>query len=1221
VELARRLGLLKINSLMMTKGRWAVAAVLLATVKADLAQRQPAAFNARITDGLQVMYTFQQDECESGAVFQEEDDAGPIGPLSKSSNDILPTGAFNKCPRFEDTANNRRYRTVSNGVSFSGERGFSLTQDESITSSSGAVGNLNLNDEMTVEMWIKPGFSSSSSTGTKEFVLFELGQSGNLASINDVWDCALGKLDFRLTYNDNTANQRFVAYVRTESECKTVEFSSTPLVEGKVYHIVLKLFQEGTLLNYVFFVNNVEDEELDRDDLSATSWSSDGVIRVGSAPSVISSDIAAEGLFHSFDGDILFLALYNRALSDEEVATNFNAWLPNSSPAVPFSDTSGNDLLVLNALEGNTQVVDYSSIAIIDFDDFAELGSDIADFPPAVDASTLEFVLTSEVDPSKVPGSFSFGETPLSPGDTITELSFTPSDENAYGGPATFTIGAKDAFASSVVNSPMSMVVEASNDAPTLNAISFDEDNAVPQSQRVLVRLEARDLDCSASLDQDTILDGDSDTDATSSCSRFGVTFFGINTEPTFGKFFIADTQNENEEADCAGISDPVFVDSYPFTFDAVAPGLLANTYFANICWESCFGTAANGASNPCPEGSEDEILDGIIGVQELDYSVLDNGDASTDSTITIVVESVLKVTPQHYTMIEDQEDMVAITLSGIDFACEDENGNPKATSPVGVDCDNRPKSFQITGIPEASMGTVFRSDKTTLVKEADVIEEAEQLFFKVAPDFFNRDSHPLCYNDFASSVAGFNTCLEPKTFVPVCTAPEGMPDGCTSGTFSSRRYVTYTTTTLTGETMGGCGADATEGCPATLSYFMKIGSEQSQVSDGAKVWVTNLNDAAQLSISLDAPIAGVTADDPEIPLQDEAGQFVTIVDPAEDNMRILELLITVTKGQIQYLNTVQDGGVQGIDVVNSCEIFTGDNCFTVRVQGTSDPLNDFLDNIKFVLLSNLSPGEESAISFALDDIANKGIVEDTTNTPEGFPAKPDVFQVSAAIDFTGGNSTTATRGVSIETIATYAGISTAALMILGSCYCCCHCIFRRALKGERAASWFVRNILFTKIDANDEHHLDREQGVQGALHGFDQAIQDEYKLMGRVKCCARLVSKLCPCCVKLENVDKDVPSKEAMTKAALTIIKDRVAAQHLPAGRRKDSIRLEISEDEVFDWERHEHTDDKTGKVRAYYYNPKTDVSTWDKPRVVVRRTGNSAAAMRYNSSTPPNV
>jgi hypothetical protein len=182
-----------------------------------------------------------------------------------------------------------------------------------------------------------------------------------------------------------------------------------------------------------------------------------------------------------------------------------------------------------------------------------------------------------------------------------------------------------------------------------------------------------------------------------------------------------------------------------------------------------------------------------------------------------------------------------------------------------------------------------------------------------------------------------------------------------------------------------------------------------------------------------------------------------------------------------------------------------------------------------------------------------------------------------------------------------WSSIAVGGLLMVGALFCMAKCMIHRALEGERLALWFVRNILLTHVDPHDKGAMRNEPGSMHGVEALDSAIRAHHRDMSRVQCCSRLLKFICPCCVKYSIDSKDVPSEEQMTKDTLRVIENRIASHHLPDPVR-GSVKLEVASDEIFDWERHEHKDEVTGQVRVYYYNPKTDVSSWEKPKVKVR-------------------
>jgi hypothetical protein len=245
----------------------------------------------------------------------------------------------------------------------------------------------------------------------------------------------------------------------------------------------------------------------------------------------------------------------------------------------------------------------------------------------------------------------------------------------------------------------------------------------------------------------------------------------------------------------------------------------------------------------------------------------------------------------------------------------------------------------------------------------------------------------------------------------------------------------------------------------------------------------------------------------------------------------------------------------------------------------------------------NINSALKAVVMFTVVQIKTVTMVV-TVKDPRG----PSAPIPTAEVDFSVEQDGAATDGGLEKTaIIIWSSIAVGGLLLIGALFCLAKCVIGRALEGERLALWFVRNILLTHVDPHDKAAMHNEPGSMHGVAALDSAIRSHHRDMSRVQCCSRLLKVLCPCCVKYSIGREDVPSEESMTKDTLRVIENRIASHHLPDPVR-GSIKLEVASDEIFDWERHEHKDEATGQVRVYYYNPKTDVSSWEKPKVKVR-------------------
>ncbi|KAH9262409.1 hypothetical protein BASA82_000531 [Batrachochytrium salamandrivorans] len=217
-----------------------------------------------------------------------------------------------------------------------------------------------------------------------------------------------------------------------------------------------------------------------------------------------------------------------------------------------------------------------------------------------------------------------------------------------------------------------------------------------------------------------------------------------------------------------------------------------------------------------------------------------------------------------------------------------------------------------------------------------------------------------------------------------------------------------------------------------------------------------------------------------------------------------------------------------------------------------------------------------------------------------------------------------ANQGVDTSlTAALWAGIAAAIFFVLMSCCACLGCIFRGARRGGRAATWVVRNVLCSEIRSDEAKKLELSNAAAGGRRSLEQAIHAEHARMARVMCCALFISRVFPC-IKLKT-EEALPDEEDMMKEALDGEAKRIALRHLPRQNYTataidldgdgvvDVVVLDDPNDEmdsIFNWERHVDASN-----RVFYYNVKTNVSSWTPPTVKVDQ-GHVTTAHRQSLS-----
>jgi len=264
-----------------------------------------------------------------------------------------------------------------------------------------------------------------------------------------------------------------------------------------------------------------------------------------------------------------------------------------------------------------------------------------------------------------------------------------------------------------------------------------------------------------------------------------------------------------------------------------------------------------------------------------------------------------------------------------------------------------------------------------------------------------------------------------------------------------------------------------------------------------------------------------------------------------------------------------------------------------MQLIGTSTQVNLALKDIQFRLTNIKLQG---SIVFTLFDISDDSDIRPGVGYRQN---DANNFQDTLTIFIEFDVPEPELKDATMTRIAVYAGISALGIAVLVCLYGCKHAIFRRALMGERAAMWFVNNVMFTHIeDAEINRKVDPELGHL-MINALDE-FHDERVRMDRIQCCARMLHML-PCCKF--KLDSTIPTdlEETMQKQAASMISYTVARKHIPSDRL--SVKLEVLEDDIFNWERHVHTDDD-GNERPYYFNIKTNESSWEAPTVKVKKS-----------------
>lgn len=254
-------------------------------------------------------------------------------------------------------------------------------------------------------------------------------------------------------------------------------------------------------------------------------------------------------------------------------------------------------------------------------------------------------------------------------------------------------------------------------------------------------------------------------------------------------------------------------------------------------------------------------------------------------------------------------------------------------------------------------------------------------------------------------------------------------------------------------------------------------------------------------------------------------------------------------------------------------------------LRGTVTTLNAALRDLHYVIPS---AAEGDKIQIWVNDVTREGAsILDNFIQPN---ARDPYYQVMVEMEVEIVLESD-TEDFTVAVVVLWSGIVGGSLLCLGCCYGVLHAVFRRALMGERAAMWFVRNILFTHVADHPEEKDGVDVGPEAkrASRLAMRRIHAERVTMGRVRCCVHFFSCVCPCLCKFD-AKMHMPSEGAMLAAATIDIANDVAKKHVPT---KDNT-LYLTSEQALSWELHEHTDPRTGKVRPFLFNPHDGRSVW---------------------------
>ncbi|KAH9255792.1 hypothetical protein BASA81_006193 [Batrachochytrium salamandrivorans] len=431
------------------------------------------------------------------------------------------------------------------------------------------------------------------------------------------------------------------------------------------------------------------------------------------------------------------------------------------------------------------------------------------------------------------------------------------------------------------------------------------------------------------------------------------------------------------------------------------------------------------------------------------------------------------------------------------------------------------------------------------------------------------------------------------------------------------------------GNPFHGCAANETAGCP--LAFSFSLGYDEDGAGPAPAVFSPSLANGAEIVV--------FAVNDP---LDSLAGpallffQFANVrnkvaffaVPASNDSYRVAD-----PDGDTYRVGFTLDPRQVSISLPTSFEnpvvlsrwrisFFTGGDCIyqgcTRKLGGRAylSDLNRLFDSLQ--VLTTLVSGNGSLVVSIWDPVTLPGDFNNANQIVESSERFTNAL--TTTLNF---GTLSANQGVDTSlTAALWAGI--AAAIFLCSCRAApvwLHLPGRA--RGGRAATWVVRNVLCSEIRSDEAKKLELSNAAAGGRRSLEQAIHAEHARMARVMCCALFISRVFPC-IKLKT-EEALPDEEDMMKEALDGEAKRIALRHLPRQNYTataidldgdgvvDVVVLDDPNDEmdsIFNWERHVDASN-----RVFYYNVKTNVSSWTPPTVKVDQ-GHVTTAHRQSLS-----
>ncbi|GBG26694.1 Hypothetical Protein FCC1311_029152 [Hondaea fermentalgiana] len=1153
----------------MSKAVLAIVAALAtsaAVVEGAVADLEPSTFATNRTGTPIVMYALTQSQC-SASDFVDAVDDDLLGGMNYST-------AFTeeeRCPSYTDSVTSFEFPyPAHNGVQFPGTRWTSGGRTNEVALQSTVVATdletpFASADGFTLEFWVIP--TSAIETADTKYILFEIGKDP--ASLTKTpGDAYVWEVD------DDTASSDFVLQVAYQLTSGTPTFLFD-YMWGDEYIVTGDTFST--------FRITVTDASTDTMTTATDRFRpffadfTDCYLRIGSSPETLSSATTYSGT-NAWPGSILFFAISSPSLvSDDgtttdtsDVVTNYNAGLPNSGP-VMMTQTGSTNVTV--EVDEDAALVDSEinpTTIVFDFDT-EWFGAAAPNFVlTGSDTGTGQLGAIVKIDGAAV------NLTADLPMEVTSDITYQ-AEENKYGLGTSLTFSATDSYLTAPNEASVNVVVNPENDDPEALTTSTWSDYTSQSTYSEIV-LRARDIDCLSS----TGSDATSANALLTSCNEFGrsktFTVYTPGDEASssspLGRLY------EPDETDgCTGGLEQAITDnrdiSVSSAYTAVVEG--SNTQTLTLCFEACLGTVEDDPSleNPCPSelNNASDLGDAIFS-----FTVTDAfGAVSNEVNVSTAVTSVLDANVgDNLIVIEDNVTMVQ--LNGTDNYCEQD--------PVPSDCTDRTMTFMLTEqIPE-SQGQLFLDEDMTVPLDINV-EFNGTFYILPAENYYSVDSWPLCSSGTAYSMSlcpDGNLAIGDTEYPFTCTGPF-----CT-GAYASR-YARFTTSDLNQVVMGNATSElcTSTGCPIKITYKILIDSEglESTAASGASIYVSNVNDAPEIVI----PVSSMTnlVRNTYYDFADDNGAVIQLTD-SDANSRIIDAIVQVrnTEGRISISEELVMDSDRFVYKRGGGVISSGAS--DVRMTGTLSEINRVLAVLRY---RSTSADISDAITITVFD-TTRGV--DLTN---GYTAYDGVIynevigtvsiSVQAESDDDGVQLT-------LPTLAIYGMIGGGALCCIGFCVGLVCAIASCAQRGNRTARWILHHVLCSTIKSTGD---DLGEEMQSAAKFTEAAVHAEHARLTKVVWCAKFMHCMCPCCVKFSPENSAVPDEEQMMVAVTDRLRHERASQHIPKDTREKSVRLVVPPEDLFNWERHMHHDEETGRDIPYYFNSKTNQSSWHRPKV----------------------